>query len=141
MCMGFVIPNATPSKGYHSDPHQFQALGSGMLERPACGIELLSMQRPVCGLRAMSFPRTRVDERRRRHRAVPCGKMPVRRRVSGKGVPEMRHAILLLAVMAAALIVASGVALAANLNGIDRADTLVGTPKGDSIKGFGGGDT
>jgi hypothetical protein len=51
----------------------------------------------------------------------------------------MRRIILLLTVMAAALVVASGVALAANLNGTDRADTLVGTPRGDSIKGFGDG--
>jgi hypothetical protein len=53
----------------------------------------------------------------------------------------MRRIVLLLTVMTAALVVASGVALAANLNGTNRADTLVGTPRGDSIKGFGGGDT
>ena len=54
---------------------------------------------------------------------------------------SMKRVFLLLTVMAAALVGASGVALAATFNGTDRVDRLVGTAKGDTIKGFGGGDT
>jgi Ca2+-binding RTX toxin-like protein len=53
----------------------------------------------------------------------------------------MKRVFLLLTVMAAALVVASGVGLAATFNGTDHADRLVGTAKGDTIKGYGGGDT
>ena len=42
--------------------------------------------------------------------------------------------------MALAVVVASGVALAATINGTNHADRLVGTSKRDTIKGFGGGD-
>jgi hypothetical protein len=67
---------------------------------------------------------------------IRSGKTACRERRKG-----MRRITLLLALMATALVVASGVALAATLNGTNRADTLVGTPKIDSINGFGGGDT
>src|SRR5215203_6051236 len=52
----------------------------------------------------------------------------------------VRLAFLLLTAMALAVVVASGVALAATINGNNHADRLVGTAKRDTIKGFGGGD-
>lgn len=53
----------------------------------------------------------------------------------------MRKAILLFTVMALALILASGTALAALVMGTDNADTLVGTSSADQITGKGGNDT
>src|SRR5215211_5448869 len=52
----------------------------------------------------------------------------------------VRRAFLLLTAMALAVVVASGVALAATINGTNHADRLVGNAKRDTIKGFGGGD-
>ena len=52
----------------------------------------------------------------------------------------MRRAMLLGALMTLALLLASGVALAATINGTNRADFLVGTRQADTIKGFGGDD-
>ena len=46
----------------------------------------------------------------------------------------MRRATLLLTVMAAALVVVSGVALVATLNGTGRVHKLVGTARGGTIK-------
>ncbi len=52
----------------------------------------------------------------------------------------MRRVILLLAVMAATLVVASGVALAVNKTGTDGPDTLRGTNGDDNLIGKGGND-
>ena len=53
----------------------------------------------------------------------------------------MRRTILLLALIAAALVVASGVALAQNFVGTDRGERIVGTNAADNIDGNGGDDT
>lgn len=52
----------------------------------------------------------------------------------------MRRVIFLLAVMAATLVVASGVALAVNKIGTDGPDTLRGTNRADNLLGKGGND-
>ncbi len=52
----------------------------------------------------------------------------------------MRRLILLLTVMAAALVVGSGVALAINRVGTDGPDTLTGTNGDDTLLGKGGDD-
>jgi Ca2+-binding RTX toxin-like protein len=52
----------------------------------------------------------------------------------------MRRAVLLLAAMALALVVASGVALAVTKIGTDGPDILQGTNKADSLLGKGGND-
>ena len=52
----------------------------------------------------------------------------------------MRRVILLLAVMAATLVVASGVALAVNKIGTNGPDTLRGTNAADNLDGRGGND-
>jgi Ca2+-binding RTX toxin-like protein len=52
----------------------------------------------------------------------------------------MRRVILLLAVMAATLVVASGVALAVNKVGTNGPDTLRGTNGDDNLVGLGGND-
>src|SRR5918994_3055896 len=64
-----------------------------------------------------------------------------------KGVPvikrrthTMRRTALLLAVMAAALVVASGVALAKNYLGTDKGEKIVGTKYADTINAKGGED-
>ena len=51
-----------------------------------------------------------------------------------------RTALLMLAVMAAALVVASGVALAKNYVGTDRGEKIVGTKYADHINAKGGDD-
>jgi len=51
-----------------------------------------------------------------------------------------RTALLLLAVMAAALVAASGVALARNYVGTDRGEKIVGTDSADTIDANGGDD-
>ena len=51
-----------------------------------------------------------------------------------------RTALLMLAVMAAALVVASGVALAKNYVGTDEAEKIVGTKYADHINAKGGDD-
>lgn len=51
-----------------------------------------------------------------------------------------RAILMLLAVMAALLVVASGIAVASTINGDNRANTLRGTDKKDTIKGRGGND-
>ena len=48
-----------------------------------------------------------------------------------------RTALLMLAVMAAALVVASGVALAKNITGTDRGQKIVGTKYADHINAMG----
>ena len=53
----------------------------------------------------------------------------------------MRRMVLLLTVMAAALVLASGVALAVNKVGTDGPDTLRGTNGNDNLSGRGGNDT
>ena len=53
----------------------------------------------------------------------------------------MRRTTLLLAVMAAVLVVASGVALAQNFVGTDRGERIVGTDSADTIDANGGDDT
>jgi Ca2+-binding RTX toxin-like protein len=52
----------------------------------------------------------------------------------------MRRVILLLTVMAAMLVLVSGVALAVNKIGTDGPDTLRGTNKADNLIGLGGND-
>ena len=52
----------------------------------------------------------------------------------------MRRLILLLTVMAATLVVASGVALAVNKVGTNGPDTLRGTNGDDNLVGLGGND-
>ena len=52
----------------------------------------------------------------------------------------MRKMALLLAVMAAVLVVASGVALAKNFVGTERGEKIVGTNAGDTIDANGGDD-
>ena len=52
----------------------------------------------------------------------------------------MRRAILLVAMMALTLLVASGVAWAVNKIGTDGPDTLIGTNKADNLLGRGGND-
>jgi Ca2+-binding RTX toxin-like protein len=52
----------------------------------------------------------------------------------------MRRVVLLLAVIAATLVVASGVALAITKIGADGPDTLKGTDKADNLSGRGGND-
>ncbi|MDQ5827283.1 MAG: hypothetical protein M3441_24245, partial [Chloroflexota bacterium] len=52
----------------------------------------------------------------------------------------MRRVILLLALMATTLVVASGVALAVNEVGTDGPDTLRGTNAADNLVGRGGDD-
>jgi RTX calcium-binding nonapeptide repeat (4 copies) len=51
-----------------------------------------------------------------------------------------RTALLMLAVMAAALVVASGVALAKNYVGTERGEKIVGTKHADHINAMGGND-
>ena len=53
----------------------------------------------------------------------------------------MRRVILLLTMMAATLVVASGVALAVNKIGTNGPDTLKGTNGADNLLGNGGNDT
>ena len=53
----------------------------------------------------------------------------------------MRRVILLLTMMAATLVVASGVALAVNKMGTNGPDTLKGTNGADKLLGNGGNDT
>ena len=53
----------------------------------------------------------------------------------------MRKSVLLLASMALAVLLASGVALAANVKGTDGVDVLYGTPSRDVINPFSGNDT
>ena len=52
----------------------------------------------------------------------------------------MRRLVLLLAAMASALVLASGVALAVNKVGTDGPDTLRGTNRADNLLGRGGND-
>jgi Ca2+-binding RTX toxin-like protein len=52
----------------------------------------------------------------------------------------MRRLILLLTVMAAALVLGSGVALAVNKVGTNGPDTLIGTNGSDNLVGLGGND-
>jgi Ca2+-binding RTX toxin-like protein len=52
----------------------------------------------------------------------------------------MRRTALLLAVMAATLVVASGVALAKDYIGTDKSETILGTKFADRINAMGGND-
>jgi len=52
----------------------------------------------------------------------------------------MKRAILVLAAMAVALGLASGIALAATIVGTDKAETLIGTRYADYIRADGGAD-
>ena len=52
----------------------------------------------------------------------------------------MKRAGILLTLMSVLVFVFAGVALAALIEGNDRPNTLVGTPKGDAIYGYGGAD-
>jgi Ca2+-binding RTX toxin-like protein len=65
--------------------------------------------------------------------------------LSGKGLnkggTDVRRAILLVAMMAVSLLVASGVALAVTKIGTDGPDTLRGTHGDDNLLGKGGNDT
>ena len=53
----------------------------------------------------------------------------------------MKRTALLLAVMAATLVVASGVALAANYIGTNKGERIVGTGFADTVDARGGNDT
>ena len=53
----------------------------------------------------------------------------------------MRRTVLLVAVVAASLVMASGVALAVDRVGTNGPDTLRGTDRADNLSGLGGGDT
>jgi Ca2+-binding RTX toxin-like protein len=57
------------------------------------------------------------------------------------GGTTMRRTVALLATLAVLLVLGSGVALAALVEGDDQNNTLTGTPKADTIRGFGGDDT
>ena len=52
----------------------------------------------------------------------------------------MNRAAIFLALVSVMVFVFAGVALAALIEGDDRSNTLVGTPEGDSIYGYGGAD-
>ena len=52
----------------------------------------------------------------------------------------MKRAAIFLALVSAMVFVFAGVALAALIEGDDGSNTLVGTPEGDSIYGYGGAD-
>jgi Ca2+-binding RTX toxin-like protein len=52
----------------------------------------------------------------------------------------MKRAGILLTLMSVLVFVFAGVALAALIEGNDRPNTLVGTPKGDAIYAYGGAD-
>jgi Ca2+-binding RTX toxin-like protein len=52
----------------------------------------------------------------------------------------MKRAGILLTLMSVLVFVFAGVALAALIEGNDRPNTLVGTPRGDAIYGYGGAD-
>ena len=52
----------------------------------------------------------------------------------------MKRAGIFLTLMSVMVLAFAGVALAALIEGNDRANTLVGTPKGDAIYGYGGAD-
>jgi Ca2+-binding RTX toxin-like protein len=52
----------------------------------------------------------------------------------------MRRVVLVLALMAAALVVASGMALAVNKIGTNGPDTLKGANRADNLLGRGGND-
>jgi Ca2+-binding RTX toxin-like protein len=57
-----------------------------------------------------------------------------------KGVQRMRRVILVLAIVAATLVAASGMAMAVNRIGINGPDTLKGTDGADNLLGRGGND-
>ena len=52
----------------------------------------------------------------------------------------MKRAAIFLTLISVMVFVFAGVALAALIEGDDGANTLVGTPKGDAIYGYGGAD-
>ena len=52
----------------------------------------------------------------------------------------MKRAGIFLTLMSVMVLVFAGVALAALIEGNNRPNTLVGTPKGDAIYGYGGAD-
>ena len=52
----------------------------------------------------------------------------------------MKRAGIFLTLMSVMVLVFAGVALAALIEGNDKPNTLVGTPKGDAIYGYGGAD-
>jgi Ca2+-binding RTX toxin-like protein len=57
-----------------------------------------------------------------------------------EGGNEVKRAAIFIALMSVMVFVFAGVALAALIEGDDGANTLVGTPKGDAIYGYGGAD-
>lgn len=57
------------------------------------------------------------------------------------GIWGTRRVVLFLAAMGVALLIASGLAVAATLNGTSGDDNIVGTEDIDTINGFGGNDT
>src|SRR5215210_2561943 len=71
-------------------------------------------------------------------RLLALGAGPLKlKRVAGGA----RRLVLAFAVVIAAILLASGVAIAANIDGTDGPDTLNGTKNADTINGKGGGDT
>src|SRR5918994_2664519 len=82
------------------------------------------------------------------HRASCLTLLPTAGTMRAESVPGMarrvrklRRMTLLLAVVAAVLVVASGVALARDFVGTDRGERIVGTDSADTIDGNGGDDT
>ena len=59
---------------------------------------------------------------------------------SPEGANEVNRAAIFLTLMSVMVFMFAGVALAALIEGDDGANTLVGTPKGDAIYGYGGAD-
>jgi Ca2+-binding RTX toxin-like protein len=57
-----------------------------------------------------------------------------------EGGNEVKRAGIFLTLMSVMVLVFAGVALAALIEGNNRPNTLVGTPKGDAIYGYGGAD-
>ena len=53
----------------------------------------------------------------------------------------MRRTLLLLTTMALSVLIASGLAFAANVKGTEFDDVLTGTPSRDTINPFSGNDT
>jgi len=69
------------------------------------------------------------------------GGVAVRVRRLGEEETGMKRANRVFLVTVALLLAASGLAVAADINGTPRDDTLRGTLKADTIRGFAGGDT
>jgi Ca2+-binding RTX toxin-like protein len=99
--------------------------------RPSNGVERLELEKSR-GRRAFSSDGTMLPWQKR-----PPGNVWV---LAQEGAYTMRRTFLLLAVVAAVLTVASGVALAKGFVGTPRGERIAGTPKADTINARGGKD-